>query len=162
MKSGRTVFWFLSLVCAVVTGSHGQPMDCIHPDVIIVTSSADTIFVDHLNATKNCCSTLTIDVATEGFVVDFVEGDAGEFCTCMCCFNHEYEAAGFAAGHYLVRVWYLGDLVGEGEVDVEGPEGDPAVATVEKGECLSPGSVPDEPALRVATWGGMRMGFLSR
>jgi hypothetical protein len=133
MKLGRSALWaLLSVCCAVATGL-AQPMDCINPDVIIVTSSADTILVDHMNATKNCCSTLTVDVTSEDFVVDFVEGDAGDFCTCVCCFNLNYDANGFAAGHYLVRVWYLGELIGQGEVDVAGSGEDLALGAVASG-----------------------------
>jgi hypothetical protein len=162
MKLGRIAFWSLLSVCCVATLGHAQPMDCLYPDVIAVSSNADTIFVEHQNATRNCCSTLTVDVATEDLVVDFVEGEAGEFCTCMCCFHMGYDANGFEAGHYLVRVWFEGDLVGEEEVDVEGPGSAPVVGAVAKGECMTLASTPEPDEVRVRTWGHMRTGFLSR
>lgn len=161
MRFGRVTSWVLLSVCCVVTVGYTQPMGCIHPDVIIVASRADTIFVDHLNATRNCCSTMTVDVAAEDFVVDFVEGETGEFCNCICCFNLDYEAHGFATGHYVVRVWFQGELVGEAEVDVEGPEGAVFVGTIAKGECLTLATV-EEGLVQATTWGRLRTGFLLR
>ncbi len=111
-----------------------RAQDC-EPDEIIATSMADTIFVDHLRAERNCCTDLTIEVEADGFVVDFFEGNAGDWCLCLCCFNLNYSAHGFAAGHYVVRVWNEdgSELFGETEVDVEGNGEIPTVATFERG-----------------------------
>jgi hypothetical protein len=159
MKQGRRASWILLVLCSAASVALAQPVECT-PELILASSIADTIFVDHINATKNCCTTLTIDVAVEGFVVDFVEGDAGDWCTCMCCFNLAYEAHGFAAGHYTVRVWYNDLMVGETEVDVEGTEGALAVGSVAKGSCLEPGTV-EGPETRIASWGRIRTHYRS-
>jgi hypothetical protein len=146
------------LLAPIAYAQPGEP--CTEPDEVHFTASADTIQVVHLNAMKNCCTELTVDVSSEDFVVDFVEGEAGEFCTCMCCFHHRYAAHGFEPGHYAVRVWFMDHLVAEGEVDVQGIAGGLAMSTVEKGRCLQLSGVDDgPPANRVTSWGRLRTHF---
>ncbi|MBM3286183.1 MAG: hypothetical protein FJY88_02370 [Candidatus Eisenbacteria bacterium] len=128
-------------------------------EAIQASSRADTIYVHHIQAPKNCCSILVIDLETEGFIANFYETEFEPFCTCTCCFNLRYYGAGFAPGHYIVRVWDgFGNLIGETEVDVLGSGTQPFAGGVDKGECLEPGVVDDPPGSerRLTSWGKLR------
>lgn len=133
----------------------GGASDC-SPEVVFVIASADTIAIDHRNTTKSCCLELTVDLVVQDLTVDFREGDAGPQCRCYCCFEHRYQAAGFPAGHYLVRVWVGDRLAGEAEVDVEGPGQAGALGEVVQGDCLP---ISDEPLPSLQSWGRVRLGF---
>jgi len=121
------------------------------PDQVTARASSDTIFVSHAAAERNCCSTLTLRLAAAGFVADFYEGEAEPFCHCMCCFDLAYDAHGFAAGHWLVRVWDEAGTVlyGEAEVDVPGAGLEVAVGNMLRGECNPVATQP-------ATWSLLR------
>ena len=157
MSQNRIVFLFVSFVLLLATAAYGQE-ECV-PEEILATSNADTIFVEHLNVWVNCCLELSVAVDVQEFVVNFYEGDLGPPCDCLCCFNLHYDAHGFAAGHYVVRVWNEDGsfLHGETEVDVEGPGGTPIVGGVDRGECLNAAAVRDpEPSEVSLTWGEVR------
>jgi hypothetical protein len=118
-------------------------------DDVRVVAWADTISVEHWNAERNCCYELAVDLTVAENVIDFYEGSAGEPCRCDCCFDLNYSAGGFAAGHYTVRVWN-GDgteLFASVEVDVAGDAGMPGMLTSNRGECVGP-TPADAP-----TWG---------
>lgn len=121
------------------------------PDLVAAQSNADTIFVLHANAERNCCSQLTLTVSTREFTVDLFEGEAEPYCHCMCCFDLRYEAHGFAAGRYRVRVWNESgsELYGETTVDVAGPGGALALGAATRGDCIQVATQP-------ATWSGVR------
>jgi hypothetical protein len=155
MKRGRIALLCTLLLAAASTAAAQEECD---PDQILATSNADTIFVQHLNAYKNCCLELVVDVEVDGFIVDFYESDIGEPCDCMCCFHLAYDADGFAAGHYTVRVWTGNHLYGEAEVDVEGPGSIPRIGSVESGPCSEPAAVT-EPVLTNLSWGRIRTGY---
>jgi hypothetical protein len=151
----------LLLIGLVIVPASNAQVDC-EPDAIYAYSIADTIFVQHFNALRNCCTSLTLDVLVGEWVVDFYEGEAGDWCTCICCFSLAYDAHGFAAGHYTVRVWNeTGSvLYGETEVDVEGSGVIPTVGNLDRGDCLTPAEVEDEPPDEVPmTWGRIRSSY---
>jgi hypothetical protein len=121
-------------------------------DTIHVRAIADTVFVEHENAVMNCCLDLQIDLQVEGNVIDFYERDAGDPCHCICCFDLDFHAGGFEAGHYTVRVWdAVGSLLhGQAELDVPGAGGGPHLLTVRQGECQDPQASGE------TTWGKIR------
>lgn len=129
------------------------------PEEVVVTAGGDTIFVAHQGAYLNCCLILDIDLAVDGFAVDFTERDVGEECDCLCCFDLHYDAFGFPQGHYLVRVWdEFGVLRGEGEVDVDGIGGGPVVGLVESGDCLETTGIEEENTVEMS-WGRLHSRF---
>lgn len=121
------------------------------PGRVSARSNADTIFVRHENAERNCCTQLTLRVESQQFVVDFFEGEAEPFCVCTCCFDLRYQAHDFPAGHYRVRVWDESGsvLYGEAEVDVAGPGGAPALGAMQRGDCVEIATQPE-------TWSRVR------
>jgi hypothetical protein len=155
MSQNRTTLLLALLAVLFVTTAYGSQDECV-PEEVVATSSADTIFVQHLNAYANCCLELEIAVGVTEFIVDFYETDVGEDCDCMCCFNLRYDASGFAAGHYTVRVWNENGSIlhGETEVDVEGSGEFPLVGRILSGDCLDPAAV--EPPETSITWGEVR------
>jgi len=124
------------------------------PDRVTAVASADTIFVVHAAAERNCCSTLTLRLNTGNFVADFFEGEAEPFCVCLCCFDLHYEAQGFAAGHWLVRVWDDAGAVlfGQAEVDVAGAGTGAALLAMERGDCLAL-------AVQPSSWSAVRQTY---
>lgn len=125
-----------AIVFLLAVGAGAQPV-CA-PDDVQATASGDTISVQHRNAERNCCSTLTLVVHQENFVVDFLEGEAEPWCRCLCCFDMRHEAWGFAPGHYTVRVWDEtgSTLYGEDEVDVTaGGSGVLILGQLQPGDC---------------------------
>lgn len=137
MKRGRIALFpaLLAPVLLFTAGAQAQPI--CDPDQIVVTSNADTIQVKHSNATRNCCTELTLSFQVSEQIANFYEGDAGEPCRCTCCFNLQYDCHGFATGRYTVRIWN-GDgsaLYGESEVDVAGSGSGPLIGSVNRGEC---------------------------
>ena len=121
------------------------------PDLVTARASGDTIFVSHAAAERNCCSTLTLRLAAAGFVADFYEGESEPFCRCTCCFDLAYDAHGFAAGHWLVRVWDEAGTVLYGQTAVDVPVGglEVAVGNVVRGDCNPVATLP-------ATWSVLR------
>jgi hypothetical protein len=158
MARGRIVLSCagLLLACAAAT-THAQ-MGCSYPDAIYVSASSDTIFVQHDQAEMNCCTNLVVDIEQDGFTVDFLESETGDFCLCLCCFDIDYEGHGFVPGHYLVRVWqYNGNVfIGQGEVDIEGNGTGTVVGLLAKGDCIDAEDVADDPRIHVESWGRLR------
>jgi len=132
MRAGFGLFLAILLLDSVAAAQPACP-----PDSVTVTAAGDTITVRHDNAERNCCSPLAITVQTQGFVVDFIEGEPEPWCRCTCCFHMLYAASGFAPGHYWVRVWDEAQsvLFGEDEVDVVGGSGAITVGALDRGEC---------------------------
>jgi len=155
MKRGRIAFPMVLLIVALATPDLARS-DC-GPQEITATASADTICVEHLHAYENCCLDLRVEIEAEAFVVDFYESDVGEACDCLCCFLLRYDAYGFAAGHYQIRVWNEDGsvLYGETEVDVEGNGDTPVLDVVLRGDCEEPGAVKEETEVPI-TWGKVR------
>jgi hypothetical protein len=145
----------MMLLLPVLASRAGAGGNC-DPEFVLASASADTIFVEHGNALKNCCLELTVGLTVDAWIVDFREGDVGPECDCVCCFEHGYEGHDFAPGRYLVRVWVGDRLAGEVGVDVEGPGGTGALGEVLQGECLT---AVVEPLRRWESWGGVRLGF---
>jgi hypothetical protein len=114
------------------------------PDQISARASGDTIFVSHRSAERNCCATLVLRLESDGFVADFYEGEAEPYCRCLCCFNLTYDAYGFAAGSWLVRVWDDAGTVLYGQTDVFVPgEGQQiAIGNTNRGDCVQVATVP--------------------
>lgn len=164
MKPGRAtciriVLFVVSALFSFCLAMVAGAQDC-GPDIIQATSAADTIFVSHYNAEKNCCTGLAVDVQVDGFVADFVEREIEPYCFCICCFNLDYDANGFAPGTYHVRVWdEFGVLYGETDVQVSGSGASPRIGTVDKGSC-GVATVDDGPRAVVRSWGEIR--FLYR
>ena len=125
------------------------------PDTILVRASADTIYVRHENALKNCCLELHVRLDLQDAVVDFYEEDVGDPCHCICCFDLNYLADGFAAGHYTVRIWNEDGsiLFGQAEVEVVGDGSAPHLISAAAGECQDP-----QPIQRTS-WGVIRTIF---
>jgi hypothetical protein len=152
---------FVSMIgVIIVIGSVGTAraqFDC-GPDSIVAESSADTIFVQHLQAERNCCTDLTLRFEVSDHIVDFYEGDAGDWCYCTCCFKLAYDVDGFQANRYLIRVWNEdgSEFYGQTEVEVPGGGGLPELVRLERGDCLTPAESPDEPPGVPVTWGVVR------
>ena len=159
MKSIIIALLVLFLLLVVAPAASAQ-YPC-EDDIVYAYADADTIFVEHLNAERNCCSTLTVDMEVAESIVDFYEGETGEFCFCMCCFNVSYDASGFEAGHYTVRVWNFdgSELYGEVDVDVRVDGLVPTVANIDRGECITPTDVEEGPAYEDVSWGRVRTGY---
>lgn len=160
MKSIIVALLVLFLLLFVAPAASAQ-WDC-EADVIYAYAVADTIYVQHLNAERNCCATLAVDMVLEESIVNFYEAETGEFCTCMCCFNLDYDANGFAAGHYVVRVWNHdgSEFYGEAEVNVDRNGLVPMVANLDRGECLTPAEVEEPwPVFEDVSWGRIRTGY---
>jgi len=149
MIRARIGFLIVLIAGALPGAVRGQPI--CGPDRITARSVADTIFVQHAQATRNCCTDLQLQVHTVAFVANFYEAETGTSCHCTCCFVLRYEAHGFAAGRYLVRVWDEQGTVlyGETEVDVSGVGTAPTVGWADRGDCQG------EP-IRSATWAMIR------
>ena len=124
------------------------------PDQVTAQARADSIFVVHASAERNCCSTLTLRMIAGGFVADFYEGEAEPFCRCDCCFDIRYDAHAFAAGHWLVRVWNDAgtELFGAAEVDVAGAGGGMLLGSMDRGDCVSV-------AVQPSTWSAVRRNY---
>ncbi len=155
MSHSRIALLIVPLVLLLANAANGQH-SCA-PVQIIATSNADTIFVQHVNAYTNCCIELVVELGVEEFDVNFYESDVGPPCNCLCCFNLRFDANGFAAGHYVVRVWDGSGtyLIGESEVDVDGPGGAPVLGVVNSGECRDPEPVLEPQEVSV-TWGKVK------
>jgi hypothetical protein len=141
----------VTLSSAILVTPLGAQLPCPE-DEIEVVARADTLFVEHRNAFRNCCYELKLDFNVNEEIIDFYEGETGPPCDCMCCFNLRYSASGFAAGHYTVRVWN-GDgteLFGSVEVDVKGEAGAPEIVTTDLGKCIGP--TPIDPK----TWSSVK------
>jgi hypothetical protein len=140
----------VGLIVLLVAPTVAGQVPCT-PDVVHAQAHADSIFVLHANAQRNCCSTMTLRLVTGSFVADFYEGEAEPFCRCECCFDLHYDARGFAAGHWLVRVWNEAgtELFGQAEVDVSGAGSNAALGGMDRGDCVSV-------AVQPSTWSAVR------
>jgi hypothetical protein len=123
------------------------------PDTVLVRASADSVFVRHENAVKNCCLVLHVVMLNDAKTIDFYETDTGQPCDCICCFDIDISAGGFNAGRYVVRVWDATGsiLFGQSVVEVPGVGVEPVLLTAHKGECQDP------QASRSTTWGRVRV-----
>ncbi len=145
MSRGRVAFLAVLVAClsaeaflspsAPASATFGEGI-CAAPRVE-VTSRADTIFIRHLDAERNCCTDLAVRAIVAGYIAEFYEGDAGDSCRCTCCFDLSYDASGFPAGLYTVRV--LSDdgtiVHGEATVEVAGSGEAPVLGASSRGEC---------------------------
>lgn len=150
MSCGRIAFMFafgfvLFPLAALAGGFCGA-------DTILVRAAADTVYVNHANATMNCCLELRVEMEVGANVIDFYEVDAGGRCDCICCFDLDYRADGFPMGVYMVRVWDAtgSTLYGQAEVAVPGAGAEPRVVAALQGECQHP------QASGTTTWGKIR------
>lgn len=124
-------------------------------DEMAVATSADTVYVTHWNAERNCCLELAMEFSADPSTIDFFEGSMGESCRCDCCFDLHYYACGFPNGHYTVRLWN-GDgteLYGSSEIDLQGDSSSPRLLGSNRGPCVGPSPV------RRATWCLMKRMF---
>lgn len=157
MSTRILAFSTLVVSLALFPGTVSAQFDC-GPDLILAKASGDTIFVQHLQAERNCCTDLTLRMEVAGEVVDFYEGDGGDWCYCICCFELAYDANGFAPGQYLVRVWNEdgSELYGEADVEVPGSGMAPQIGSLERGDCLTTADTPDGGSPIPITWGAVR------
>jgi hypothetical protein len=98
---------------------------------VVLETMDGTIVLHHYEALYNCCACVDVEVAQDGFEVDFLEReDFGcGVCWCECCFSIDARVSGLVSGNYTVRVWKLYDngdgtwteeLVGTWTVEVTG------------------------------------------
>lgn len=140
MRLAVTLLLTLFLLCLAVSAAAQLPCP---DDEINATSRADTIFIEHRHAERNCCYDLQLRLEVAGQDVDFFEGETGAPCDCICCFDLRYSASNFAAGHYNLRFWN-GDgteFYGSVAIDVDGGGQAPKIASADRGECVDPVTV---------------------
>lgn len=141
-----------ALLFLLASGFPAAPLtaqDLCPADELFLEVSADTVFVEHWNAERNCCFELAVQFTAEANTIDFYEGATGDPCRCDCCFNLRYSACGFSAGTYTVRVWNEDgtELYGSVEVEVGGAADAPDLVAADLGQCVGP--TPSS----LATWG---------
>ncbi len=80
-------------------------------------SEAGILSVTHFGAGFNCCTYPSAEITFNDSLILIDENESGEYCSCLCLFNIEYEFENITPGVYTIR--FIEIYVGDEELPLE-------------------------------------------